>query len=63
MNNTVVVEYMGIPHFSACCANCKWAYEDYRDRRKGFRKTREHVRITGHTIYIEKGIVTKYSPG
>ena len=32
MNNTVVVEYMGIPHFSACCANCKWAYEDYRDR-------------------------------
>ena len=61
-SKTVTVFYMGIPHYYAVCQDCEWTYEDARHRRKGQQEIRKHVAKTGHTVDLEKAVVTRYSP-
>ena len=60
MRNSVTVKYVGIPHYYAHCHECDWTYEDYRDRRKGQAEIRKHVKTTGHTVALEKMVVSHY---
>jgi len=58
--NSVFVDYVGIPHYYAKCQECDWCYEDHRKRRRGQREIRKHVLKTGHTVALEKSVVTHY---
>ena len=61
MNLKVKVIYVGIPHFLAQCHDCDWTFQDYRNRKKGQREIRKHVSKTGHTVALEKAVVTHYT--
>ena len=56
-----VVSQTAIPHFCAFCGNCEWVYQNFLDRELGFSEIRKHVRKTGHTVTLEKGVHTIYS--
>lgn len=60
MKRKVIVSFSGIPHFYARCNECDWSYEDYRDRKAGYNEIRKHVRVTGHTVHLEKSVHTEY---
>ncbi len=50
-----------IPHFCAFCSDCEWVYQDCRNREKGFFEIRKHVKETGHSVTLEKGVHTIYT--
>ena len=58
----VSILYVGIPHFMAICQECDWSYENHRDRNRGYKLAKKHVSETGHTVAIEKAVVTHYIP-
>lgn len=62
MKKKVRSVYIGSPSYLAYCQDCKWNYENHRDHREGQRQIKKHVAETGHTVCLEKTVVTYYEP-
>jgi hypothetical protein len=62
MKKKVKVVYLGSPSYLAYCRDCKWNYEKHDDHREGQREIKKHVAETGHTVNLEKTVVTIYEP-
>lgn len=58
--NRVITRNLGIVHFNAYCLDCEWVFDDYKDRNEGYSEIRKHVRKTGHTVQLERGVATQY---
>ena len=55
-------DYYGILHCITHCYDCDWHEEDYRNLRKLRREINKHIKETGHTVAMEKGVVIVYHP-
>jgi len=56
----VIVETIGTTHYQALCQNCDFCEADHADTEYVRQLVYKHVRKTGHSVTIEKGVATHY---
>lgn len=61
MKYEVNIKNYGIIHCIARCDCCDWIGDD-RDSTRAKRLAREHVQKTGHSVSVETGTATDYTP-
>jgi len=55
-------EYYGVTHCIAICEDCNFELSNHIDLGKLRREINKHIKKTGHTVVMEKGIVIVYKP-
>lgn len=57
----IKVESVGIPARHASCelVSCDWTCDEY-DANKMRKQIRKHIKETGHIVFLDKSVITRY---
>ncbi len=59
-NNKIKIEKLGATSVHAMCADCNWIEQYYNDNFT-IKLSKLHCNVTGHTVTIQTGMITKIS--